>query len=45
MKCYIVGDKYVIEHEKAIHEFERISMDDIITKIAYEVSISKLMEE
>ena len=33
MKCYIVGDKYVIEHEKTIHEFERISMDDIITKI------------
>lgn len=33
MKCYIVGDKYVIEHEKTTHEFERIKMEEVILKI------------
>lgn len=32
IKCYMVGD-YIINHEKAIHEYEHIAMDEVINTI------------
>ena len=32
IKCFIVGD-YVIEHEKTKHSFERLKMEEVISKI------------